>query len=113
MSETASANDAPVSARMSGSFSWSAESTRRDDLLSRSAQPAGKSGRSGRSMKREVSTSFSLGRPSRRKNRSGDLAGRVRVLAVVDRQRQEIDALAGVFAAHAPSRARPCRRTGR
>ena len=72
MSEMPSAKEAPVSARTSESFSWSAESTKAMTCVSK-RQEDGKSGRSGRSMQREVSVSFSLGRPSRRKNPPGIL----------------------------------------
>ena len=72
MSEMARANDAPVMARTSESFAWSADRTRPMTCVSH-AHPSGKSGRSGRSIIREVRTSFSFGRPSRRKNPPGIL----------------------------------------
>ena len=55
-------------------------------------QPAGNSGRVGRSIIRLVSTSFSAGLPSRLKKPPGMRPGRVGVFAVVDGQRQEVDA---------------------
>ncbi len=70
MSEMLSANEAPVMASTSESFSWSEESSRPMTCVSQ-FQPSGNSGRSGRSIMREVSTSFSFGRPSRRKNPPG------------------------------------------
>ena len=95
ISENASAADAPVTASTSVSLSLSAESTSAMICVSK-RQPAGKSGRQGRSIRRLVSTSFSAGLPSRLKNPPGNAARRVGVLAVVHRERQEIDALAGV-----------------
>ena len=70
MLESASAADAPVMASTSESFSESAESTSAMICVSL-RQPAGKSGRIGRSISRLVSTSFSVGLPSRLKNPPG------------------------------------------
>ena len=70
ISETARAAEAPVRARTSESLSVSAEMTKATTCDSR-CQPAGKSGRIGRSIRRLVSTSFSGGLPSRLKNPPG------------------------------------------
>ena len=66
----ASAADAPVSASTSESFSGSADSRSATTWVSR-FHPSGKSGRMGRSISRLVSTSFSVGFPSRLKNPPG------------------------------------------
>ena len=66
MSERCSAIDAPVMASTSVGFSRSAESTVAMTWVSK-RQPLGNSGRQGRSMRREVSTSSSVRRPSRLK----------------------------------------------
>jgi hypothetical protein len=55
-------------------------------------KPSGNSGRIGRSMRREVSVSFSVGRPSRLKKPPGMLAGGVGLFLVVDGEREEIAA---------------------
>ena len=65
-----SATEAPLIARMSGSFSPSAERTKAMIWVSW-LKPSGKSGRSGRSISREVRISFSVGRPSRLKKPPG------------------------------------------
>jgi hypothetical protein len=70
ISDNASAADAPVMASTSESLSESADSTRAITWVSW-RQPDGNSGRSGRSMTRLVSTSFSLGLPSRLKKPPG------------------------------------------
>ncbi len=70
ISDSASAAAAPVMASTSESLSESAESTRATICVSW-CQPDGNSGRSGRSMARLVSTSFSAGLPSRLKNPPG------------------------------------------
>ena len=70
MLESASAADAPVIASTSLSFSVSAEITSAMICVSW-RQPAGNSGRIGRSIRRLVSTSFSLGLPSRLKKPPG------------------------------------------
>ncbi len=72
MSETSSAADAPMSAGMSASFSLSNDSTVATIWVSQ-RKPSGKSGRSGRSIRRELRISFSLCRPSRLKNPPGIL----------------------------------------
>ena len=72
MSEISSAVEAPMIARVSESFSRSTERTRPMTWVSH-AYPLGNSGRSGRSIIREVRTSFSVGRPSRLKNPPGIL----------------------------------------
>ena len=59
-------------ASTSGSFSLSAEMTRLMTWISL-RKPLGKSGRIGRSMSRQVSVSFSSGRPSRLKKPPGIL----------------------------------------
>ncbi len=64
--------DAPVIARTSELFSLSEDHSWPMTWVSND-QPSGNIGRSGRSIIREVSTSFSLGRPSRRKNPPGIL----------------------------------------
>ena len=56
-------------------------------------KPLGKSGRSGRSISREVRISFSVGRPSRLNQPPGDAPGGVGVLAVVDGQGEEVGVL--------------------
>ena len=68
--EIASAAEAPVIASTSLSLSVSAEITSAMICVSR-RQPVGNSGRIGRSIRRLVSTSFSLGLPSRLKNPPG------------------------------------------
>ena len=68
--EIASAAEAPVMASTSLSFSVSAEITNAMICVSW-RQPAGNSGRIGRSIRRLVSTSFSLGLPSRLKKPPG------------------------------------------
>ena len=76
---------------MSGSISGSSESTVAITCTSL-RKPSGNRGRSGRSMRREVSVSFSVGRPSRLKKPPGNLPRGVRLLDVVHRQREEIAA---------------------
>ena len=67
MSDKWMAAEAPTIASMSGSFSWSIDSTVAITCVSQ-RYPLGNSGRMGRSISREVRVSFSLGRPiSRRK----------------------------------------------
>ena len=70
ISEIDSAADAPVIARTSESCSSSADRTRAMTCVSR-RQPDGNSGRIGRSISRQVSTSFSAGLPSRLKKPPG------------------------------------------
>ena len=72
MSESVSATDAPSIAMTSGSFSLSCESTVAMTCVSQ-LKPFGKSGRIGRSIRREVRISFSAGRPSRLKKPPGIL----------------------------------------
>ena len=67
---TSTAADAPFIARMPGSFSWSDEIASTISWIS-FLKPLGKSGRSGRSISREVRISFSAGRPSRLKKPPG------------------------------------------
>jgi hypothetical protein len=64
--------DAATMATMSGSFSMSCDSTVVMTCVSH-LKPATKSGRIGRSMSRDTSVSFSLGRPSRLKKPPGIL----------------------------------------
>ena len=64
--EIVSAAEAATSARMSGSFSMSCDSTVTMTWVSL-RQPSTNSGRIGRSIRRETSVSFSVGRPSRLK----------------------------------------------
>src|SRR5438552_1178499 len=66
MPERQSAAEAPFTASTSGSFSWSPEMTRQMTCTS-FAKPAGKSGRIGRSISRDVRVSFLTGAPSRLK----------------------------------------------
>ena len=66
MSDRCSAAEAPVMASTSVRFSRSVESTVAMTCVSK-RHPFGKSGRHGRSMRREVSTSVSVRRPSRLK----------------------------------------------
>ena len=70
MSESTSAVEAPRRERTSGSFSLSCESTVAITWVSQ-LKPFGKSGRRGRSIRREVRISFSAGRPSRLKKPPG------------------------------------------
>ena len=70
MLESASAAEAPVIASTSLSWSVSAEMTNAMICVS-CRQPAGKSGRIGRSMNRLVRTSFSVALPSRLKKPPG------------------------------------------
>ena len=72
MPEMVSAAEAPIRATTSGSFSRSWLSTVQTTWVSL-RKPAAKSGRIGRSIRREVSTSFSVGRPSRLKKPPGIL----------------------------------------
>ena len=66
------AAEAAIMARMSGSFSPSWASTVTITWVS-FLNPGGNSGRIGRSIRREVSVSFSVGRPSRLKKPPGIL----------------------------------------
>ena len=70
ISESASAAEAPVIASTSPSCSVSAEITNAMIWVSK-CQPAGNSGRIGRSMQRLVSVSFSVALPSRLKKPPG------------------------------------------
>ena len=70
ISERARAAEAPVMASTSESCSVSAESTNAMICVSK-LQPAGKSGRIGRSIRRLVSVSFSVALPSRLKKPPG------------------------------------------
>ena len=72
MPEMVSAAEAPINATTSGSFSRSCVRTVQITCVSL-RNPLGKSGRIGRSIKREVNVSFSLGRPSRLKKPPGIL----------------------------------------
>ena len=72
MPEIVSAAEAPTSATMSGSFSRSWLSTVQTTCVSL-RNPGANSGRIGRSIRREVSISFSDGRPSRLKKPPGIL----------------------------------------
>ena len=72
MPDSVSAAEAPISATMSGSFSRSCDSTVQTTCVSL-RKPGANSGRIGRSMSREVSVSFSVGRPSRLKKPPGIL----------------------------------------
>ena len=70
--EIVSAAEAPIRAAISGSFSWSCESTVKITWVS-FLKPLTNSGRMGRSIKRDVRVSFSLGRASRLKKPPGIL----------------------------------------
>jgi hypothetical protein len=70
MPERQSAAEEPIMASTSGSFSLSAEITRLITCISL-RKPFGNSGRMGRSIRRQVSVSFSSGRPSRLKKPPG------------------------------------------
>ena len=72
MPEMVRAAEAAIRATTSGSFSRSWLKVVQIIWVSL-VKPAAKSGRIGRSMRREVSTSFSLGRPSRLKKPPGIL----------------------------------------
>ncbi len=71
MRERASAIDAPVTASTSASFCWSAETTV-TKICTSFANPSGKRGRSGRSVRRAARISLSEGRPSRLMNPPGN-----------------------------------------
>ncbi len=64
------AAEAPVIPRTSESFAWSEESTVAEIWIS-FRNPSGNRGRSGRSMRRLLRISFSVGRPSRLKKPPG------------------------------------------
>jgi hypothetical protein len=70
MPEIASAAEAPSIAGMSESISGSSDTTVATTWISL-RKPSGNSGRIGRSIRREVSVSFSVGRPSRLKKPPG------------------------------------------
>ena len=70
MPDSASAAEAPSNAGMSGVDVGIERQHRRDDLHF-VVKPSGNSGRIGRSIRREVSVSFSVGRPSRLKKPPG------------------------------------------
>ena len=72
MPEMVSAAEAPTMATTSGSFSRSWDNTVQMTWVS-FLKPLANSGRIGRSMSREVSVSFSPGRPSRLKKPPGIL----------------------------------------
>jgi len=69
-SERLRAQEAPISPRVSPSFSWSEERTSAVIMVSKRIDFS-KSGRRLRSMRREERISFSLGRPSRLKKPPG------------------------------------------
>ena len=83
---------AALMASTSWGFSWSAPRTVMTTWVSL-RYPSAKLGRSGRSMSRAVRMAVSDGRPSRRKNEPGDLAGGVHALFDVDGEREEVDPL--------------------
>ena len=95
IADSASAADAPVIASTSESFSESAEITSAMICVSW-RQPAGNSGRIGRSIRRLVSTSFSLRLALALEEAAGNASRGVGVFLVVDGERQEVDALARV-----------------
>ena len=70
ISDIVSAAEAPMIERMSGSFSWSADSVV-TVIWTSFRMPLGKSGRSGRSVRRAVRMPAVLGRPSRRNQPPG------------------------------------------
>ena len=70
--ESVNAAEAATMATMSGSFSRSCDKTVATTWVSQ-RKPGAKSGRMGRSIRREVSVSFSDGRPSRLKKPPGIL----------------------------------------
>ena len=72
MPDSVRAAEQPTIATMSGSFSMSCDSTVAMTWTSL-RKPSGKSGRIGRSMRREISVSLSEGRPSRLKKPPGIL----------------------------------------
>ena len=65
-----SAAEAPLIEMMSWGFSWSAPMTVITTWVSL-RKPLANDGRSGRSVRRQVRTASSVGRPSRRKNEPG------------------------------------------
>ena len=88
--EIVSAAEAATSARMSGSFSMSCDSTVTMIWVSL-RQPSTNSGRIGRSIKRETSVRPALALEIA----AGNAARRIGLFDVVDGQRQEVDAFPG------------------
>ena len=89
--DSVSAAEAATIATMSGSFSRSCDSTVTITWVSQ-RQPSANSGRIGRSIRREVSVSFSVGPRFALEIAAGNAAGGVVLLGVVDGQREEVDA---------------------
>jgi hypothetical protein len=89
--EIVSAADVATIATMSGSFSRSWASTVHDDLRL-VAIASWNSGRIGRSIRREVRISFSLGTALTLEEAAGDLARGESLLLVVHGQREEVEA---------------------
>ena len=95
MSDTLSATEAPLMPATSGSFVVSAESTMAMTCVSQ-RKPSGNSGRIGRSIWRLVRISRSLGTSFALDESARDASRGVGVLAVVNREREKVDALAGI-----------------
>ena len=91
-----SAHDAPVTASVAGSCSWSLLSTVAT-ICTSLRKSFGKSGRIGRSIIRLVIVAASLGLPFTARERPGDASDCVELLLVVAREREEVDALSRCF----------------
>ena len=110
--ESVSAADAATIARMSGSFSRSCDSTVTMTCVSQ-RQPSANSGRIGRSISRETSVSFSVGRAFALEIAAGNAAGGVVFFLVVDRSAAGSRCLPSAAWPRRRSRSRWCRRTRR
>ena len=91
--DSVSAAEEATIATMSGSFSRSCESVVTITCVSL-RQPSANSGRTGRSIRRETSVSFSVGPAFALEVAAGDAARGVEFFLVVDGERQEVDAFA-------------------
>jgi hypothetical protein len=89
MSEIASAALAPFTIAMSDSFFWSAES-RMPITWTSLRKPSGKSGRQGRSHRRDVRISFSVGAALALEITAGEATRGVVLLTVVDGEREPV-----------------------
>ena len=99
MSDSASAQLAPLMPSTSGSFSLSAEYTNATTWVSL-RKASGNSGRIGRSIWR-LRQNFLLARPSFALDEAaGNASTGVRELAILDRQREEVDAFFRVGRSH-------------
>ena len=91
--ESVSAAEDATIASTSGSFSRSCDSVVTITWVSL-RQPSANSGRTGRSISRETSVSFSVGTAFALEIAAGNPAGRVELFLIVDGQGKEIDARA-------------------